>query len=53
LLERLSRENGVTTVLVTHDDRILDIADRIFRIEDGQLSETGKHRCPQCGRWSA
>ena len=25
--------------MVTHDPRILDIADRLVRMEDGQLSE--------------
>ena len=34
----LAREQGVTVVLVTHDNRILDIADRIIHLEDGRLS---------------
>lgn len=38
LLERLARKDGVTVVLVTHDSRILDIADRILSLEDGRLS---------------
>jgi putative ABC transport system ATP-binding protein len=37
LLRRLSRENGATIVLVTHDNRILDIADRTLELEDGRL----------------
>ena len=38
LLHRLARKDGVTVVLVTHDSRILDIADRILALEDGHLS---------------
>jgi putative ABC transport system ATP-binding protein len=38
LLRRLAREQSVTVILVTHDNRILDIADRILTLEDGRLS---------------
>jgi putative ABC transport system ATP-binding protein len=34
----LAREKGTTILLVTHDNRILDIADRIVHLEDGRLS---------------
>ncbi len=37
LMQKLAREQGSTILLVTHDDRILDIADRIVHLEDGQL----------------
>ena len=37
LLENLARDSGVTIVLVTHDNRILDVADRILSLEDGHL----------------
>jgi putative ABC transport system ATP-binding protein len=37
LMQRLAKEQGVTVVLVTHDNRILDIADRIIHLEDGRL----------------
>jgi putative ABC transport system ATP-binding protein len=37
-IQRLAREHGVTVVLVTHDSRILDVADRILALEDGRLS---------------
>ena len=40
LLQRLAKQSGTTILLVTHDHRILDIADRIIRIEDGRLEET-------------
>jgi putative ABC transport system ATP-binding protein len=38
LMQTLAREQGCTILLVTHDNRILDIADRIVHMEDGQLS---------------
>ena len=37
IMHRLVRENNSTILLVTHDNRILDIADRIIRMEDGVL----------------
>ncbi len=38
LMQRLAKEQGCTILMVTHDNRILDIADRIIRMEDGRLS---------------
>jgi len=37
LLRELSRERGSTVVVVTHDNRIFDLADRIVHIEDGVI----------------
>ncbi|WP_088893876.1 DevA family ABC transporter ATP-binding protein [Leptolyngbya ohadii] len=37
ILQRLAKEQHCTILLVTHDNRILDIADRIIHMEDGQL----------------
>ncbi|BAZ90427.1 ABC transporter [Cylindrospermopsis raciborskii S07] len=37
LMQKLAKEQGCTILLVTHDNRILDIADRIIYMEDGQL----------------
>ena len=37
LMQRLASEQGCTILLVTHDNRILDIADRIIHMEDGRL----------------
>jgi putative ABC transport system ATP-binding protein len=37
LMERLAREQGTSILLVTHDNRILDIADRVVRMEDGRI----------------
>lgn len=38
LMRRLAKEQGCPILLVTHDGRIRDIADRILRIEDGRLA---------------
>ena len=40
IMQRLAREDGCTVLLVTHDNRILDIADRILHMEDGRLTQT-------------
>jgi putative ABC transport system ATP-binding protein len=37
LLRDLARSRGVPILLVTHDPRILDIADRIIEMEDGRI----------------
>ncbi|MCJ7451270.1 MAG: ATP-binding cassette domain-containing protein [Steroidobacteraceae bacterium] len=37
-MQVLAREQGTTILLVTHDNRILDVADRILHLEDGRLS---------------
>jgi putative ABC transport system ATP-binding protein len=37
IMQRLAKEQGCTIMLVTHDNRILDIADRIVYMEDGKL----------------
>jgi len=38
LMQKLPKEQGCTILLVTHDNRILDIADRIVHMEDGKLA---------------
>jgi putative ABC transport system ATP-binding protein len=37
-LHDLARQEGTAVVLVTHDNRILDVADRIIHLEEGKLS---------------
>jgi putative ABC transport system ATP-binding protein len=37
LMQSLAKEQGTSILLVTHDNRILDIADRIVEMEDGLL----------------
>jgi putative ABC transport system ATP-binding protein len=39
MMQRLAKQQGCTILLVTHDNRILDIADRIIYMEDGRLSD--------------
>ncbi|HMD49608.1 MAG TPA: ATP-binding cassette domain-containing protein [Bryobacteraceae bacterium] len=41
LLRQLARREGCAVLLVTHDNRILDIADRIMLLEDGHLGWFG------------
>lgn len=37
LLRYLAKEEGATVLMVTHDPRILDVADRVVHLEDGKL----------------
>ena len=39
VMQRLAKEQDCTILLVTHDNRILDIADRIIYLEDGRLGD--------------
>lgn len=42
MLKELGRVRGTTTLMVTHDNRILDMADRILTMQDGRI--TGDER---------
>lgn len=37
LLRKLAKEKNRTVVMVTHDSRIIDVADRVTNLEDGML----------------
>jgi putative ABC transport system ATP-binding protein len=37
LIQELCREQGASVALVTHDNRILDVADNILHLEDGEI----------------
>jgi putative ABC transport system ATP-binding protein len=39
LLRRIAKEGGRSVVIVSHDQRIKDIADRVLWLEDGQFKE--------------
>jgi putative ABC transport system ATP-binding protein len=39
IMQRLAKEQGTTILMVTHDNRVLDIADRIVHLEDGCLAK--------------
>jgi putative ABC transport system ATP-binding protein len=41
LLRRLGERRGTTTLMVTHDSRILDSADRVLTMEDGRIVRDG------------
>ena len=36
-MKSLAHAQNTTIILVTHDNRILDVADRILNMEDGRL----------------
>jgi putative ABC transport system ATP-binding protein len=38
LIHQLAKEQGCAILLVTHDNRILDLADRILTLEDGRIT---------------
>jgi len=42
LMREMNREIGVAFVMVTHDDRLAQAADRILLIEDGRIRELPK-----------
>lgn len=45
MLKSLGKARGTTTVMVTHDPRILEMADRIITLEDGRIvSDTSQQR---------
>jgi len=39
LMQALARQQGCAILMVTHDHRVLDIADRIVHLEDGRLGQ--------------
>ena len=43
LMRQMNRENGVAFVMITHDDRLAQAADRILLIEDGHITQITKH----------
>ncbi len=52
IMQKLAKEQGCTILLVTHDNRILDIADRIIHMEDGQLVNSSASSQPESQRSS-
>ena len=50
LLKRLAKEEGTTVVIVSHDQRLREIADRVLWLEDGRLKAmSALVRDPVCG----
>lgn len=50
LMQHLAKQQGCTILLVTHDNRILDIADRTLYLEDGRLLS---QELPPTSVWSS
>jgi predicted ABC-type transport system involved in lysophospholipase L1 biosynthesis ATPase subunit len=46
LLRQIRRERGVTLVLVSHDPQIASAAERIVRMLDGRVVDTGVTSTP-------
>ena len=42
LMQKLALEQGCTILIVTHDNRILDVADRIVELEDGRITKNSR-----------
>lgn len=42
MMREMNRESGVAFVMITHDDRLAQAADRILLIEDGNIIEISK-----------
>jgi ABC-type lipoprotein export system ATPase subunit len=42
LMREMNRESGVAFIMITHDDRLAQAADRILLIEDGLIHEISK-----------
>jgi putative ABC transport system ATP-binding protein len=40
IMQQLAKEQHCAVLIVTHDNRILDVADRILQMEDGRLQVT-------------
>ena len=50
LLQRIAKEQELSVVIVSHDQRIRDIADRVLWLEDGHFKEmTAMATDPVCG----
>jgi ABC-type lipoprotein export system ATPase subunit len=42
MMHEMNRTSGVAFVMITHDDRLAQAADRILLIEDGVIHELSK-----------
>ncbi|GAB3055312.1 hypothetical protein GCM10027286_18440 [Virgibacillus ainsalahensis] len=38
MLQDLTKKRGKTTIVVTHDTRLLDYCDKVYEITDGRIS---------------
>ena len=50
LLRDIAKQQGRTVVIVSHDHRIREVADRVLWLEDGRFKDIGRlERDPNCG----
>jgi len=42
LMKRMSQKFGQTMIVVTHDNKVAEAADRVIQIEDGKIVSDGK-----------
>ncbi|HEK9992554.1 ABC transporter ATP-binding protein [Streptococcus equi subsp. equi] len=47
LLAKESKEKNKAIIMVTHDNRMIDYCDKVYRMQDGQLSQDNHHTHPQ------
>jgi putative ABC transport system ATP-binding protein len=53
ILSAITRERGRAVLVVTHDPRLFEFADRIIEIEDGALTREQAHRIKAMDRSTA
>ena len=51
-LEKVNRELGTLTVLITHNAGIADMADRVIRLSDGRIADIACQRREEVRRMS-
>ena len=42
VLQHLVRSEGVTAIVATHDTTLIDLADRVIELRDGQVVDAGR-----------
>ena len=52
-IERVNRELGTTTAVITHNAAIADMADRVISLADGHIVQRAPQRTPRGGRGPA
>ena len=46
LLQKQSRENGMTVVIITHNSALTAMADRVIRVRSGQITDVRRNKAP-------
>ena len=47
LLQDMSRENGMTVIIITHNGALVDMADRVIRMKSGRIEESYLNASPR------